>query len=259
VLTDLEGKTILVAGGAGYLGVPLCQLLAAQGANVCIGDTNQDQLDQAIQLIRADAPKGNVWGQKLDVGNEASIISGVAACAERFGGLHGLVNATSGASGKPIDDLTSNDFDAANRVNLTGPFLMARQAAQHMKGAGSIVMYASMFGLVSPNQANYPSGITRNPIEYGAGKAGMIQMVRYLASHYGPQNIRVNAVAPGPFPNIERLNLPEEFIENLERDTMLGRVGRAHETAGPVAFLLSDAASYITGHTLPIDGGWTAW
>ena len=87
----------------------------------------------------------------------------------------------------------------------------------------------------------------------------MIQMVRYLASHFGPQNIRVNAVAPGPFPNVEKLNLPDEFIKNLERDTMLGRVGQNHETAGPVAFLLSDAASYITGHTLPIDGGWTAW
>lgn len=258
-MNSLEGKTILVAGGAGYLGVPLCQLLAAQGAKVCIGDTNQMQLDQAVQLIRTNAPQSEVWGQTLDVADEASIINNVGACAEKFGGLHGLVNATSGASGKPIDDLTGDDFDAANRLNLTGPFLMAREAAKLMNGVGSIVMYASMFGLVSPNQANYPPGVTRNPIEYGAGKSGMIQMVRYLASHYGPQNIRVNAVAPGPFPNIDRLNLPATFIENLERDTMLGRVGRAHETAGPVAFLLSDAASYITGHTLPIDGGWTAW
>ena len=139
-MNNLEGKTILVAGGAGYLGVPLCQLLAAQGANVCIGDVNQDQLDQAIQLIGTDAPKSEVWGQTLDVANEASVIESVAACAERFGELHGLVNATSGASGKPIDDLTGDDFDAANRINLTGPFLMAREAAKHMKGAGSIVM-----------------------------------------------------------------------------------------------------------------------
>lgn len=258
-MNSLSGKTVLIAGGAGYLGLPLCHLLAAQGANVCIGDTNQMQLDQSIKSISAKSPNANIMGLALDVGNETSIIDGVAACAKQFGGLHGLVNATSGASGKAIEDLTGEDFDHANNLNLTGPFLMAREAAKFMQGAGSIVMYASMFGIVSPNQANYTSGLTRNPVEYGAGKAGMIQMVRYLASHYGSQNIRVNAVAPGPFPNIERLNLPDEFIENLEHDTMLGRVGQSHETAGPVAFLLSDAASYITGHTLPIDGGWTAW
>ena len=79
------------------------------------------------------------------------------------------------------------------------------------------------------------------------------------ASHYGPRGIRVNAVAPGPFPNIEKLKLPADFISNLENNTMLGRIGEPHETAGPVTFLLSDAASYITGHTLVVDGGWTAW
>jgi|TARA_B110000444_G_scaffold110614_1_gene104409 NAD(P)-dependent dehydrogenase (short-subunit alcohol dehydrogenase family) len=258
-LKSLKGKTILIAGGAGYLGVPLCKLLVAEGANICIGETNQEQLDQTIQSICANSPDARVIGLPLDVGNETSIVNYVTASVNYFGKLHGLVNATSGASGKEIQDLTSDDFDLANNLNLTGPFLMAREAAKYMKGAGSIVMYSSMFGLVSPNQANYPHGLTRNPIEYGAGKAGMIQMVRYLASHFGPQNIRVNAVAPGPFPNVEKLNLPDEFIKNLERDTMLGRVGQNHETAGPVAFLLSDAASYITGHTLPIDGGWTAW
>lgn len=258
-MKSLGGKTILVAGGAGYLGVPLCQLIAAQGANVCIGDTDPTRLQRAIQLVRAETDDVDVVGMPLDVGDEASIVEWVTACSDEFGNLHGLVNATSGASGKELADLTGADFDRANRLNLTGPFLMSRESSKHMAGGGSIVMYASMFGIVSPNQANYPAGVTRNPIEYGAGKAGMIQMVRYMASHYGPQNIRVNAVAPGPFPNTAKLNLPPEFIGNLERDTMLGRIGEPHETAGPVAFLLSDAASYITGHTLPIDGGWTAW
>lgn len=253
------GKSVLIAGGAGYLGEPLCQLLAKIGAKVCIGDTDEERCAQVVHSIRSATPGAEVMCLELDISDEASINESIAQCVKNFGRLHGLVNATSGASGKEIDEVTSDDFDHANNLNLTGPFLMAREASKYMNGGGSIVMYASMFGLTSPNQANYPVGVTRNPIEYGAGKAGMIQMVRYLASHYGPKNIRVNAVAPGPFPNVARLNLPNEFIRNLEADTMLGRVGAAHETAGPVAFLLSDAASYITGHTLPVDGGWTAW
>jgi len=117
-----------------------------------------------------------------------------------------------------------------------------------------------MYGIVSPNPSSYPEGINSNPIEYGAGKAGLLQMTRYLASHYGKKNIRVNAVAPGPFPNIDKkANNNSTFLNNLKKSTMLGRLGEASETAGPTVFLLSNASSYITGHTLNIDGGWTAW
>ncbi len=151
--------------------------------------------------------------------------------ADRFGSLWGVVNATFGSTGKRFDDLTVEDFDRTNRLNLTGTFVLAREAARHMPQGGSMVMYASMYGVVAPNPANYPPPMAPNPIEYGAGKAGIVQMVRYLAAHYGRSGIRVNAIVPGPFPHPATVAANPEFIGNLERATMLGRIG--HSTRPP--------------------------
>jgi NAD(P)-dependent dehydrogenase (short-subunit alcohol dehydrogenase family) len=113
--------------------------------------------------------------------------------------------------------------------------------------------------VVSPDPKNYPGAMTPNAVEYGVGKAGLNQMVRYMAGHYGPRNIRVNALYPGPFPHAAVQQAHPDFIANLEAETMLGRIGRQDETAGAAVFLISDAASYITGQVLGVDGGWTAW
>jgi NAD(P)-dependent dehydrogenase (short-subunit alcohol dehydrogenase family) len=98
-----------------------------------------------------------------------------------------------------------------------------------------------------------------NPIEYGVAKAGIQQMARYLAVHWGPRGVRCNSISPGPFPNPQMQRDQPDFIARLEHHVPLGRIGQAPETAGVVAFLLSDAASYITGQNLAVDGGWTAW
>jgi NAD(P)-dependent dehydrogenase (short-subunit alcohol dehydrogenase family) len=254
---DFSGRTILVAGGAGYLALPAVELMAQQGANIVLADINAERLAAAeAAAMRAGAP--SVLSVPLDFADEVSILSCVRAAADRFGSLWGVVNATFGSTGKRFDDLTVEDFDRANRLNLTGTFVLAREAAKHMPDGGSMVMFASMYGVVAPKPDNYPPPMAPNPIEYGAGKAGIIQMVRYMAGHFGPRNIRVNAVAPGPFPH-QATQESTEFMGNLSRSTMLGRIGRRDELAGPTAFLLSDASSYVTGQCLNIDGGWTAW
>ena len=98
-----------------------------------------------------------------------------------------------------------------------------------------------------------------NPIDYGIAKAGLNQMIRYLAVHWGPRNIRVNGVSPGPFPNPANYKGSSDFIDRLNKKVPLGRVGKQDEMAGSVVFLASDESSFTNGHIINVDGGWTAW
>ena len=256
---DLTDKVALVAGGAGYLALPACKALVEHGARVMIADLDREKLDKAARQTRAASSHDKAAALPLDVGDEASVKDAVAETVARFGRLDVLVNAAFLSIGKTVEELTAEEFDRANRVNVTGAFLLAREAAGAMKAGGSIIIFSSMYGLVAPDPDIYRPPMNPNPIEYGACKAACLQMVRYLAMHYGPRGIRVNAVAPGPFPWDSTQKNNPGFPERLAAKTMLGRIGRREETAGAVVFLASDEASYVTAHTLRVDGGWTQW
>jgi gluconate 5-dehydrogenase len=115
-----------------------------------------------------------------------------------------------------------------------------------------------MYGIVSPDYRIYGKSGQNNPAVYGMGKAAVMSLTRYAAAHLAPMNIRVNCVSPGPVPEPSK-NPPEEFMEQLAGKTMLGRVGKSEDIAGAFVYLLSDAASFVAGECICVDGGWTKW
>jgi NAD(P)-dependent dehydrogenase (short-subunit alcohol dehydrogenase family) len=256
---DLTGQTAFVAGGAGYLALPACRALLDHGAKVMIGDVDGCRLDMALKDLSKEYSAESLSGMVFDIGDEASIQNAVKTMVERYGRFDILINATAYSTGKVVEEVTGEDFTRSIHINVTGSFLLARAAAQVMEEGGSIIMFSSMYGLISPNNSDYPDGIDKNPVDYGIAKAGIVQMVKYLAAHYGKHNIRVNAIAPGAFPWNQDHNGNNEFIDNLSNKCMLGRIGKRDEIAGTVVYLSSRESSFMTGQVLSVDGGVTAW
>lgn len=258
-LFDLSGRVALVAGGGGYLGGPVCEALALHGAHVAIADRRREAAVAACgRLVDLGLSAEAIELEATDEPAVAAALDGL--CAAR-GRLDIVVNATAWSSGKPMRDMTLDDWQAGVRVTLGGAFVLAREAGRLMvaRRSGSIIQFGSMYGLVSPDPRIYAPNWTVNPADYGAAKAGILQLVRYQAVMWAPHGVRVNAVAPGPFPNPAGQGADAEFVARLSQRVPLGRVGRAEEVAGAVVYLASDAASYVTGTCLVVDGGWTAW
>jgi NAD(P)-dependent dehydrogenase (short-subunit alcohol dehydrogenase family) len=172
--------------------------------------------------------------------------------------VDGIVfNAVSRPMAKMGDALAA--WKASMETNATGFFATVRAFGDAMaaKGSGSIVNIASMQGMVGMNPWLYEGTSMTAPPDYFFHKGGMINLTRFLASHYGPQGVRVNVVSPGGIYNPEKPQAPG-FLERYAKTTMLGRMAEAREIGGAVVFLLSDASTYITGVNLPVDGGYTA-
>jgi len=254
---SLHERDIWVFGGAGYLGSAVVSQLAQMGARVLCVDLG----DRAAEAVQGMGLNDSVTPASLDAADTAAVERFVEDQTVTRGIPHGLVVMTYASTAKRFDDLTVADFDHANHGNLTATFALARAVGQRMaeQGRGSIVLFSSMYGSVSPDPSIYMAPMNPNPIEYGVGKAGIQQMARYLAVHWGKQGVRCNSISPGPFPNPTLQREKPEFIERLAQKVPLGRVGQASEIAGSVTFLLSDASSFITGQNLAVDGGWTSW
>jgi NAD(P)-dependent dehydrogenase (short-subunit alcohol dehydrogenase family) len=246
-LFRLDGKAAAVFGAGSGIGRVACAALSAHGARVACFDINHEAAERVAGETENDLPP-----RRVDIASEEDVRNALEEIVDLAGRLDVVVTTPGVNVRKPILSYSRQEFDRVMEVNLRGTFNVLKEAGRIMseRGGGSIIAFSSIRSLVvEPGQ-----GV------YAATKAGIIQLVRGLASELGGRNVRVNAIAPGVVdtPLTAQIKEDREWHEAYSRKSALGRWARAEEMAGPVVFLSSEASSFVTGAVLFVDGGWTA-
>lgn len=254
---NLQGRRIWIIGGAGYFGREIVTALDRLGATVSCIDLNE----KASEFVEEQKLSSRVIPVSLDLTETGEVLKWIGQECIEDRRPDGAVFLSTPMSATLLADLTKEEFNAYNEAGLGSLFCTVRATGSAMvqQKRGSIVLFSSMYGQVAPNPSNYEGLLAPNPIQYGMQKAAINQMSRYLAVHWGKDGVRCNTIVPGAFPHPTTQTDQPEFIRRLEDKIPLGRIGTAKEIVGAVVFLLSDSASFVTGHGLVVDGGWTAW
>lgn len=268
---DLSGKVALVVGGRGFLGQRFCAALAEFGAHVYAADlpelsmaakldTNQEKnlqgvIQKTVNVTDAKSVKELIQEILADTSKIDICVYGVTAKPKDFS--------------KPFTECSLEGWQTVIRAELDGLFLTTQQVGSAMEsaGGGSIILVSSIYGIVGNDQriyqgANIPwfgnnqSQRIYSHAAYAAAKGGVISVTRFLAAYWGEIGIRVNCISPG---GVEHSSENEEFVKRYSERVPLGRKAGVEEISGAVVYLASDASSYVTGHNLVVDGGWTAW
>jgi len=244
---DLTDRVAIVTGAARGLGRNFAVDLAASGAKVACVDVNQELLQGTVEAIAAAG--GTAAAFACDVTDSRRVNEVVKEVGGKWGRLHILVNNAGVTRDNMMIRMKDEEWDLVLGINLRGTFLFTRAAARPMLKArrGRIINIASVSGMMgNPGQANY-----------SASKAGVIGFTRTVSRELASRNITVNAVAPGFIATEMAAKLGEEMIARIKGETPLGRLGEPQDVADAVLFLASEAAAFITGHILTVDGGLT--
>lgn len=241
----LDGKVAVVTGASSGLGVAFAQALAQAGADLVLGARRVDRLPETGALVEAE--NRNYVALKTDVTKPDDCTALIALAIERFGRVDILVNNAGVGTAVPATSETPEQFRNVIDVNLMGSYWMAQAFARAAKNGGAIVNISSILGM-------RPGGLPQ--AAYASSKAGIIGLTRDLAAQWtARKGIRVNALAPGFFPSEMTDELPEATIELVRTLTAAQRIGRPEELASTLIWLVSDASSYVSGVTVPVDGG----
>jgi NAD(P)-dependent dehydrogenase (short-subunit alcohol dehydrogenase family) len=248
----LDGRAAVVTGAASGIGFAAARALGLAGARIAVADIDGDAAEKAVAALTAEGVDAAV--RVFDVADEAKVAATIAELASAWGRLDILVNNAGLAARQPSEALDLATWEKVIRINLNGSFLCAREAGKVMlaQRRGSIVNVASIMGLVGGGL--YPN------LAYHSTKGALVNFTRALAVEWADRGVRVNAVAPTfvRTPLTRRLLSDPEMKAAIEAMTPLGRLAEADEIADAVLYLASDAAAMVTGHTLPVDGGWVA-
>jgi NAD(P)-dependent dehydrogenase (short-subunit alcohol dehydrogenase family) len=253
-LFSLEGKTAIVTGGGRGLGRYMAEALSDAGANVVLCSRKLEPLEEVRQEIEARG--GHALALSCNVTEQEDVEKVVSAAEEAFGGVDVLVNNSGATWGAPPTEMPPEQFDRVLAVNVRGVFLMSQAVGRRMierQSGGAIVNISSVAGIVG-GRPDY-----MQTVGYNASKGAVISMTRDLATSWAEHNITVNAIAPGWFPTRMSGALIEQFEERMLEDIPLRRFGNPDDLKGVVVFLASPAAAYVTGQTIVVDGGATAW
>ena len=255
-LFDVRDKSVVLTGACGLIGRALATAFALRGARLVLAD-----LDEASLNALNSAIEGEHTTFAGNVASSETVSSLVDATVSAYGHADVLINChqykPTGFLEARAETFPEELWDAIIEANLKGTFLTCRDFGRVMldQKGGSIINFASAYGVVSSNPALYADNSMGNPVAYSASKGGVIMLTKYLASYWAKRGVRVNCITPHGVEN----NHEQEFVDRFGQMSPIGRMMVADEVVGAVMYLASDASSYSTGGNLLVDGGWTAW
>ncbi len=253
-LFRLDGKTAIVTGGGRGLGRYMAEALSDAGASVVLCSRKMEPLEEVRREIEVGG--GRALAFECDVTDPDEVEKAVSAAVETLGSMDVVVNNSGASWGALPEEMPLDRFEQVMRVNVRGTFLMSQAAGRRMIEGGSggtIINISSVAGIVG----GHPNFM--QTVGYNSSKGAIISMTRDLATSWAKHNITVNAIAPGWFPTRMSGGLIEKFEEEMLGGIPLGRFGNPEDLKGVAVFLASPAAAYITGQTIVVDGGATAW
>jgi len=255
---QLKDKIAVVTGGAGLIGTAICHALSEAGARVYIGDIRKDKGEKAEAKIKE---KGlHAYFIELDIASEDSIKSVISEITQRNGKIELWINNAYPRTSDWADKFEDVKLDSLRKnvdMHMNGYFMCCQKVLEQMKNerSGVLINIGSHYGVLAPNFSIYEHTEMTMPAAYSLIKGGIVNLSRYLATYYAPYNIRVNAICPGGVYNKQN----PKFVEKYKKLTPLNRMATPEDIAAPVLFLCSEAASYITGQAIMVDGGLSAW